>query len=84
MFVQHHSTASSAPSTSIVKNSEDFELSILTKSSTKITGTLQFQYLNQSFSISIAGAITVVILLCHMHGCMRRVRVIPYSMDMHV
>jgi hypothetical protein len=53
MFVQHHSTASSAPSTSIVKKSEDFELSILTKSSTKITGTLQFQYLNQSFNAHI-------------------------------
>ncbi len=53
MFVQHHSTSSPALSTSIVKKSEDFELSILAKSSTKITGTLQFQYLNQNFSAHI-------------------------------
>jgi hypothetical protein len=53
MFVQHLSPLSPVPSTSIVKKSEDFELIILTKSTTKITGTLQFQYLNQSFNAHI-------------------------------
>ena len=53
MFVQHYSPASLAPSVSFVKKSEDFELAILTKTSTKITGTIQFQYLNQNFRAHI-------------------------------
>ena len=53
MFVQHHNTASTSLSNSFTIKSEDFELNILAKSLTKITGIVHFQYLNQNFSANI-------------------------------
>lgn len=53
MFVQQHHTASPTLSTKLFIPAEDFELFIQEKSQQKIKGTIQFTYLNVSFTANI-------------------------------
>jgi hypothetical protein len=53
MFVQHHLPLSPALSTNLVIQSPDFELYVQEKTQQKLKGTIQFQYLNQTFKAAI-------------------------------
>jgi hypothetical protein len=53
MFLQHHSSATPTLSSSVHKQSNDFELCIQSSTAEKIIGQIRFTYLHQSFEASV-------------------------------